>query len=364
MTNTDVLYIALKGVFGVYASSCTGFPVRVAEILPGAFFGEMSAVDDWSRSATVICEEDGTALLIEKDKLRTVFEKRPDIADSIVTMLKTRAEKTAAETRRQGQDIPALPGLPKGLDSTDDKMTAMAALSRQIRLMNKFLLGKAAISGGVPKKNSSVKVKLLPPGYEPINKTDTNDNEETLAEKTVFCPHCNMEQEAYIPSKSNIPQRKHSPDGRVIYKGFNILLYSNIVCYHCNYADSYQEFCRPAPEGAEVLYDRIQFQNEEGFKGFAETHKHTADEAVLCYYHQLHCLEATTRDPLRFAKAWIRLYWMYGDYKRKDLALQAAAKAEFFYSKYLQENKSRMEEYSVSAIKILLAELSKVSRNA
>jgi CRP-like cAMP-binding protein len=358
------MYIALKGVFGVYANSCTGFPVKVSEIQPGSFFGEMAVIDAWPRSATIISEEDGAALVIEKDKLRLMFEKSPDIADSILTMLKDRAEKTAEETRRSGHNVPALPGMPEGLDTIEEKMTAMSALSRQIRLMNKVLLGKTSIGGGNAKKRNRYEpAKLLPPDYKPINRPDNNDNEETLQEKVLFCPYCNKEQEVYVPSKFNVPLKKHSRDGRVVYKNFNILLYTNIVCGNCNYTDSYQDFNSALPEDAELLHSGIQFANEEGFEGFEKEYTHTADEAVLSYYQQLYCLETVTTDPLRFAKAWIRLYWLFSDYRCKDPARQAASKAADFYSKYLKANKDTMEEYSVIHMKTLLAELSIAIRN-
>lgn len=41
----DNMYIVLRGVFGVYINTFTDFPVRVAGIPEGAFFGEMSVID-------------------------------------------------------------------------------------------------------------------------------------------------------------------------------------------------------------------------------------------------------------------------------------------------------------------------------
>ena len=349
------MYIALKGAFGVYAESCTGFTVKVSDIKPSSFFGEMAAVDNWPRSATVIAEEDSTALLINNDKLLTVFEKSPDIADSIVNMLKKRTDETAKKARSSGQNIPALPVLPSGLGSAQEKMIVMAALSRQIRLMNKLLLGKMTLK---TQPTKGEQVTLLPVGYKPIGKTDVNDNEDMLWERTIYCPCCNMQQTAFVPSRFNLPQTKYTPDGRVIYRDFNILLYTNIICSNCNYADSYQEFLNPVTDDDGNLHDGIQFPNTEGFKGFAETHAHTADEAVLSYYLQLHCLETVTSDPLRFAKAWIRLYWLYSDYQCNDLARQAATKAKFYYTKYLDDNKASMEEHAILVTRKVLAALS------
>jgi len=359
----DDMYIALQGLFAVYATSCTGFLVRVAEIQNGSFFGEMSAVDDWPRSATVITEEESAALVIKKDKLRMTFEKCPDIADMILNVLKTRADKTAEAVRYLGKSVPALPERQQGLTTTDDKMAAMAELSRQVRLMNKLLLYKNTdISGRKNKNKSPDKIKLLPEGYKPINKTDNNNNHDSLQGEVLYCPNCCTEQDVYVPSKSIIPRKKHLPDGRVIYKDFNILLYTNAVCFHCNYTDSYQEFLTSRPDDIKPAQNVIRFPNEEGFTGFAETHTHTADEAVLSYYQQIYCLKAVTNDALRFAKAWIHLYWLFDDYNNKNLALNAAAEAEYFYAKYLRENKYHLEDCNLIAVKNVLAELSKATR--
>jgi len=357
------MYIALQGEFEVYATTCTGFSVRVAGIQPGSFFGEMSAVDDWPRSATIIAKEDSAALVIDKENLHMTFEKCPDIADMILNMLKTRADKTAEAVRKSGKIVPALPEQPKGLDTTDTKMAAMAALSRQVRLMNKLLLyRKTNISGKASENMSPHKVRLLPDGYKPIGKTDSNDNYDSLQNKALYCPNCYTEQAFYIPSKSIIPQKKHSPDGRVIYKGFNILLYTNVVCFNCNYTDNYQDFLTSLPDDAKLSNNEIKFPNEEGFNGFSETHTHTVDEAVLSLYQQIYCLKAVTNDALRFAKAWIRLYWLFSDYKNKNLALESAIEAEKFYSGYLRDNKNYMEDYNVVATKNILAELAKAVR--
>ena len=356
------MYIALEGLFGVYATSCTGFPTRLSKIQPGSFFGEMSAIDDWPRSATVLSEEDGAALVIEKDKLRTTFEKCPELADDIVFMLKTRAEKTAENVRRSGKKLPALPGIPQELENTEDKMTVMAALSRQIRLMNKLLLKKRSAIGGGGKKKFVHPVRLLPDGYKPINIADSNDNDDTLQAKTLFCPYCNKEQTVYIPSKLIVPRKKHSPDGRVIYKEFNILLYTNIICVQCNYTDSYLDFNTSPTYEATPVHGENLFPNEEDFTGYANTHMHTADEAVLSCYQQLHCLETVTNDALRFAKAWIHLYWLLSDYRYNEPALNAAVKAEFYYTEYFTENKNRLDEHDLVVMKMLLAELSKATR--
>jgi CRP-like cAMP-binding protein len=57
----DEMYVVAKGRFGVYINSFTDFPTKVAGITEDGFFGEMSAIDGWMRSATVISEEQGVS---------------------------------------------------------------------------------------------------------------------------------------------------------------------------------------------------------------------------------------------------------------------------------------------------------------
>jgi len=348
------MYIVLKGVFGVYLNSFTDFPVQVAAVEKGSFFGEMSLIDEWPRSASVISEEEGAALEIEKDKLQLLFEKAPDIISSMLTTMQSRADAAAKALRGAGKPAPEAPQTKDGNYSSI--METLYALSGYIRNMNNLLLS----GPGAPEPDSARVTgagDLLPHGYEPFNCTDDNDNSDMLMKRSVICPYCDMKSEAYIPNLSALIQDSVTLDGRVIYKDFNILLYMNIICPNCNYADSYQEFSKYRRPAEVPAYKGNQFKNAENFTGFTNTHRHTLDEAVACYYLQLKCLKAKTNEPLRFAKVWMRLYWLYREHGRDELAKQAAEKAVVHYADYIGKSNGAMRVYDEMRVNAMLGEL-------
>jgi len=351
------MFIVLKGEFGVYVNSFVDFPVRVAEIKSGSFFGEMSVIDGWPRSATIIAEKDGTLVSIDKNHFSTMLEKSPDIADSIMKTLYTRAESTAKEVRGKGKYAPPIPSPPDN-NSSDisikSKVMLMTSLARYIRQLNEKLYEQQT-------SRSNDKVTLLPEGYEPFNIEDKNDNSNTLQKRNVTCPYCLIKSEAFIPSTNNLTQLRADLDGRIIYKDFNILLYTNLVCPNCNFTDSYREFIKYRQAANHPKYKDNQFKNAENFSGFADTHKHTVDEAVISYYLNLKCLGRATnegREPLRFAKAWIRMFWMYSDYGKPDFAVPAAKKAIELYDLYLSNTGGEILRQDEIRINTILGELS------
>jgi len=353
------MYIVLKGVFGIYINSFTDFPVHVVDIEQGSFFGEMSLIDEWPRSASVISEEKGTALEIEKNKLQLLFEKAPDIISSILTTMQERAAVAAQALRSAGKDVPPMPETQDG--DYGSTLKTLYALSGYIRNINNLLSGADS-----PEPNGVCVTgagDLLPEDYVPFNYTDKNDNGNMLVKRNVICPYCNIKSEAYIPHLPALVQEDAAMDGRVIYKDFNILLYMNIVCPNCNYADSYQEFSKYRRPAEVSVYKGNHFKNAEKFTGFANTHRHTLDEAIVCYYLQLKCLRAKTNEPLRFAKAWIRLYWLYRDHGREEPAKDAAKKAERYYSDYLSNSSGAMRIYDEIRINAMLGELAAYTGN-
>ncbi len=365
------MYIVLKGIFGVYINSFSDFPIRVAGIGQGSFFGEMSVIDGSPRSATVISEEDGAAIVIEKENFSLLLEKSPSICSSMMETLQNRAVVTAASFADIGREAPQLPPriVSVKFKNTKSPLTVMTMLAHQIRRMDDLLgvpaeipadfsLGPTNYSESpAPLPESSVGgIKLLPEEYAPFLITDINDNSSMLQSKQLSCPYCGMDLNAYIPLFSNLIQERENLDGRIVYKNFKVL-WSNIVCPHCRYTDSYQIFSACQPTARNVpLYGKFEYA--ENFTGFAQTHKHTLDEVVLSYYQSLACLKETTANPLRFGKAWLRLFWIFSDYGPARLMQDAAGKARFYYNSFLEDKADRLVTDDKMRVNAILGELS------
>ena len=145
---------------------------------------------------------------------------------------------------------------------------------------------------------------------------------------------------------------------RTIYRSFDILWYTNIVCSNCNYTDAYTEFTKLIPTHRKPKYIWNHFENVEGFTGFKNPLKHTLDEVILSYYLSIECLKRTSTDLLRLGKAWLKLYWVYGDCGNTELMKTAAKEAVSCYSTYLKKEEKRISTDEEIKINILLGELS------
>jgi len=356
------MFVVLKGTFGVFINTFTGFPNRVAGIKQGSFFGEMSVIDGSPRSATITAEEESNVIAIKKENFGKLLTKAPDIATGIMETMRNRVTTTAEAVRNAGKEAPDLPPILKIVQYKDaEKSIAfLVLLSEKIRQMNELLMAASDDEQAkqmLEKTMSGNVVKLLPENYTKYNITDNNNNKDNMRVAAVVCPYCLKSINAYVPLFSSFIKSSETPDGRIIYSNFNILLYTNIVCPNCCYTDTYLEFSKPRHPSSEPCHNGNQFANEEGFTGYAETQNRTIDEAVLSYYQNIECLKRTTDSPLKLANAWIRLHWLYSDQKSAELSKTAAANALLYYKKYAEKNASIITEDDKLRLNAILGEM-------
>jgi len=366
----DEMYVVLKGIFGVYIDSITGFPIRVAGIKQGSFFGEMAIIDGSSRSATIISEEDDSVavVIVGTDNFKLLLEKAPSMAAKMLSTLHSRALMTAKAVLEAGKPVPKLPALLNIAEYKDAKSTLndLIKLAKTVRQMNNLLVvytGQAKTQEKAPDEpdlQDSDIMKLLPEGYVNYNVKDLKDNRDTFRVLEVVCPYCNKSLKAYVPVYGHLGDKKESLDGRIIYSNLNILFYTNTICPNCNYADTYMEYSKPRNALSKPKYEGNQFENAENFTGYDRTLNRTLDEAILSYYLNIDCLKRTSGDPLRFANAWIRLYWLYSDQGSNDFAKHAAKQARYYYNRYSELNANAMSVDDKMRINAILGEMSVV----
>jgi len=409
----NVMYVVLKGTFGVYIDTFTGFPNRVAGISQGSFFGEMALIDGSPRSASIVSEEDGAVVVvIGKDNFDMLLQNAPVMTANIISTLYNRVVVTAVSVSDTGRTAPKMPP-PLSIEeckSADSIINYMAKLTDSLRKMNSIL---AAVSdshqdekdiideapediavvsneissvpgevSGVPEefedsadeqedvdgqeeevRPTAEKVKLLPDGYEYYKITDLAYNTNSLREVGVVCPYCYKSIKTFAPIYGNLGKMEERLDGRVIYSKMNILLYANTICPNCKYCDTNVEFSIPRSALKPPKFEGNQFKNAEDFYRFDRPLNRTIDEAILSYYMNIESLKRTTNDPLKFANAWIRLYWLYSDQGSDEFAEQAAAKARQFYSRYSNHGAGNMGIDDRMRLNAILGELSYVLKD-
>jgi len=353
----DTMYFTLKGSFGVYINSFTDFPARVAGISPGLTFGEMSLIDGWPRSATIISEEESAALRIDKSHFDEFIENCPDAAFGILKDLARRTSSTAEKVRSMGKFVPELPEWLLDPKPTDMKtaLSTMTLLSQRLRELNE-LMGIEEKTAIEIKKDFGI-ASLLPPGHRPLDLSAAQcDYSGYLSKKKYVCPYCSKQFEDRVPLFSRLHKEDETPDGRVIHRGFDMLMYINVVCPNCNYCDTYHEFTG-MPKYPDAVVKGNQFINSEGFSGYSEDTGHSIDEAIVSHYLSLHCLKQVKGSPLRQAKAWQRLYWLYRDCGDVQKARDSAENSIKCYADYCEANKNKLTTMEIMTINMMLGEM-------
>ncbi|MCL2821088.1 MAG: DUF2225 domain-containing protein [Oscillospiraceae bacterium] len=366
------MYVVLKGTFGVYINTFTGFTSRVAGITQGSFFGEMAVIDGSPRSASIVSEdEEAFAVKIGKDNFKVLLEKAPNITSSIMITLRNRATATAEAVKKAGKEAPELPAVLSAEECKDANciLCNLTTLAAHIRKMNTILVSEdkppepdsAAPAEETSKEpESQDAITLLPEGYKKFNITDKKNNNNTFRVMAVVCPYCRKSLKAYVPIYGCLGEKRETLDGRVIYGNLDILLYTNTICPNCNYSDTYMEYSAPRDASVPPKYEGNQFENAEKFTGYISTLNRTVDEAILSYYLSIDCLKRTSANPLKFANAWIRLYWLYNDRGSNDFAKQAAKNARYYYGKYSEQSGGSMSVDDKLRLGAILGEMSVV----
>jgi len=407
----DDMYLVVSGKFGVYINSFTDFPIRIAEITEGGFFGEMSAIDGWTRSATVICEENGSAVVVNHDNFHALLENIVDISAQLLTTLVQRAKSAIEMVRQRGEKVLTLPDEYIGLspENPETDLVIMRDLAQRIRMCNESIgineevrfknqiLNATSNGGDAPvtilpewvKKYRENKANLSSDcNTQNDEKVDQNNNKGILIDQNYTCPFCEEDFKGKLPLFTQLSEKEKMNDGRVIYHNFNMLFYTNVICPNCNYCDTYQEFqYNPQNQNevnlrevldstkigsiTEVAFPELKedtftpdityFQNIEKFTGFSDDYKRTLDETELSCYLNLYCLKQIINSEFRQAKAWHRLYWLYSDFGEVKLANEAAKQALIYYTAYHVQNKDRLAPADLEMLKQVIDELSKKS---
>lgn len=84
--NRDVYFI-VEGEVEIINYSLSGRPVAYADLGPGAFFGELAAIDDQPRSASVMAKTDCLLGSLPPDRFIDLLRRHPDVALQVMRQL-------------------------------------------------------------------------------------------------------------------------------------------------------------------------------------------------------------------------------------------------------------------------------------
>lgn len=89
----DSLYLIAEGQVKVILIGEDGREVILSVLGPGAFFGEMSLLDDEPRSAHVVAMDDTTLLQLRREDFRARLRASPDVAIAVLRELSRRLRR-------------------------------------------------------------------------------------------------------------------------------------------------------------------------------------------------------------------------------------------------------------------------------
>jgi small-conductance mechanosensitive channel/CRP-like cAMP-binding protein len=82
------MYIVAEGLLYVYITQAeSGALLKVAELIPGQFFGEIALLTGEPRSATVKAETEAVVYEITKEDMELLFDKRPEVAEQLARII-------------------------------------------------------------------------------------------------------------------------------------------------------------------------------------------------------------------------------------------------------------------------------------
>lgn len=315
------MYIILQGKVEISLSNIDGSHMAVAKLGPGEFFGEMSLLEGLPRSANVQAVEDTILILLNQNNFEVIMVEQPLLVFGI-----------------------------------------MKGLSSRLRLLNTEM--KSARSGGggggggenAGFQASLLQMDLVPEGHKSYPGKAEETHAQFLADKKVTCPVCDGTFDTFMIRSSRLRLQTIDPDFRQRFSDFEPMWYNIWVCPKCYYANFNFEY-NQIPDSAKkkILAEGKELKSKINF---AYSNPREIDQVFLAYYLALHACQKAMPDPVRLAKIWLRLAWLYDDVKDEEMCMMASKQAlEHYKEAYFNGRRDSTPEQD-QRLTLMLAELS------
>jgi len=97
----DSMYIVGTGSIELFVKDNAGSRIVLTHCGPGEVFGELSLFDGGARTASALCDEDATLLVLDRDDLLLFLKQQPQAALDLLTMMGQRIRSTDEILRRR-----------------------------------------------------------------------------------------------------------------------------------------------------------------------------------------------------------------------------------------------------------------------
>lgn len=332
------MYIILRGKVGVYLNSLDGFPIMVATLGPGDFFGEMSLLEGMPRSATIGAIEDTIVLIINENNFEQVIAQHPNLAYRIMKGISSRLRQQNDEIKQIKQGM--------ALETRTIAPSSAAASSG----------GAASSASGKSAPAPVLDSNLFPPGHKSYDLTAPATDDALLFDREVECPVCEQKFKVKNVRSSKLRLDKVDNDLRQRFIDFEPLYYMVWNCPNCFYSNFNFEFKQVMEANKKLIVEKSKTLKGKFNLQFSTPRK--IDEVFLSFYLMLQTLQVGKQEPSNLAKVWLRLCWLYNDVGDEEMYRMSSQKAlELFKDSFFNARRDTSVEQD-QRMSLLLGELS------
>ncbi|MCL2204371.1 MAG: DUF2225 domain-containing protein [Defluviitaleaceae bacterium] len=339
----DEMFFLLSGKVGVYRNYKKANEVKIAELNPGDFFGEMTLFLNRPRTSTTVAETEPVIVLaVNRSNAYEFLQHQPQVTFAMLKALCERLEKIT--------DL-------KVSTFTAGKPAAVAAAPVAAPASAAPVSATPAQPAAAPKKEAApvtataldTNTDLFPQGHKKYSLQIPATSDEMIYEKKFECPLCAKNFTTYGARDTRLKVIEREKDFRTRHEGIDITHYELVTCTHC-YFSNFDTSMKTAI--ASRFYPNTSKITAYG-KGLGLTFakERNINEIFAGYYLALKGADLFyTHSHLLVAKAWLRLMWLYKDCEdtqMEDYALERAHKAYISVFENTEVNPNAAQQISI-----------------
>jgi uncharacterized protein (DUF2225 family)/CRP-like cAMP-binding protein len=375
------MYIIIEGTVGVYKKYREAGEIKLAELVAGNFFGEMTLFLQRERSATVVAQGEVIVLSMGNACLMEFFETEPELTYGLMkTLCHSLSEANAALSRGNMPSALASGSQPTPLFSmlVPPKKTAapaptpapapkaeanapmMLSDNPTPEQMAAFMAQMNGGSAAAPSMNG-LPADLFPEGHK-LYEIEPQPISETLAYKKSFkCPICEKTFMAYAVRTTRLKSLSRDKDFRNHYDGIDTTYYEIVTCPECYYSNFDPAYAKPViSRFKESIPEITKFKSQLG--GVDMIEDRSINPVFAGYYLALKGAPLFYKEhEMTTAKIWLRLKWLYHDVKDTEMEEMAAKKAHAAY--LLAFEKTDISSDALQQLCVLMGELSLIVKD-
>lgn len=341
------MYIILSGRVGIFIGAKNGYPINISHLESGDFLGEISLMEGLPRNASAIAETDTTVIAINKRDFQALICDPDSIPYRIISGLIHQVNQLYHELGKCKDGDQALP-----------KFTETAApLSSQGNVARVQDFNNDSVKNFAIENNPLINGfgNLFPDGHKNYHQAAPNVYNDFLISSQARCPVCEEGFEAKKQYLSKMKFTRMDSDFRKHYTDFEPLWYSLWVCPHCYYTNYYTEYADIPPYKKQNVLARTQELRKQF--PFSYSEPRTIDEVFTAYYLALMCADFYNASPLKLAKIWLQLSWLYHDVNDAEMFDVASSQALKNYYDVIYKTGENLSIVQAQQCFILLGEL-------